>query len=448
MRQLNSTILKNGQQLPAGTVVHTDITPDLPTKEFGFISKVEENGRLITRFPDCSAKGIGANIKVYCKDCTTFQGRIVLPSGASEENSEIIDLQTGASDGPFEFGQLTVNGKKFINKETGLLWNSKQCSDFRLLQHYIVYGPSHVRQIISQRQSLGFNESRVFGMLHNITRFYPSDYPDYYSKLGSFLDLASDMHYRIQFVAFADVQAVMPDEIKQFIYYQQICAVLKNRWNIRLELVNEASQNGLDTNKFVKPTGILSSHGSQTSDQYPVTPLWDFADYHPSRSYDWPRKMHNAMEDVQDPSGVVTQSSEPMGAAEKAIGGRRDNNPKNFFDAGAVAALLTGGATGHSDQGIQSELFTGKQYECMKAFVQGMNAVSLEFYTGVYTAGHMALPPCPIVHNDEWSSRTYAKIIGNRALVVVSQRNERWQLILKDGWKFVRQYESVIELVR
>jgi hypothetical protein len=147
------------------------------------------------------------------------------------------------------------------------------------------------------------------------------------------------------------------------------------------------------------------------------------------------------MEDVADKWSIPAVSNETKRPDED---GYRE---QNYFDAAANGALLCAGAVFHSQEGKASQPFGPATSVCASAWVRGARAVPLRYQHGRYTRG--GLGDCPIVHKDEWASRTHVRILGgNEACCSVPQRNDKWRLIPQGGWRVVRQEESVIELQR
>jgi hypothetical protein len=67
-------------------------------------------------------------------------------------------------------------------------------------------------------------------------------------------------------------------------------------------------------------------------------------------------------------------SDEPMGAADTAIPGRRDNVPAHFRQAGAASRSAGIGATFHYEGGLQARLPTRTEMACLDAWLAGLSA--------------------------------------------------------------------------
>ena len=98
-----------------------------------------------------------------------------------------------------------------------------------------------------------------------------------------------------------------------------------------------------------------------------------YVTWHSPRGSDWARQ-------VEEGSGAPAQfkkpvvNDEPIGAADAAVPGRRDNDPARFR-AAAVAMRRAGiGATFHYDGGIQTRLPTKVEMACLDAWLAGLNS--------------------------------------------------------------------------
>jgi hypothetical protein len=61
-----------------------------------------------------------------------------------------------------------------------------------------------------------------------------------------------------------------------------------------------------------------------------------------------------------------------MGAADKAISGRRDNDPAHFRQAGEASRRAGLGATFHYEGGLQAALPTKVEQACLDAWLAGL----------------------------------------------------------------------------
>src|SRR5262249_24365069 len=116
------------------------------------------------------------------------------------------------------------------------------------------------------------NGVRVFGMCANIARFLPQDYPQYFDRLGPFLDYLRNGGLTCEFVVFADAQMVIADNAAQKAHLARILAVTSTRPSVTIELVNEFPKNGVDPSQFAHPSKGVFSRGSGLGDDAPALP--------------------------------------------------------------------------------------------------------------------------------------------------------------------------------
>ena len=336
-----------------------------------------------------------------------------------------------------ELSGLVVNGQ-FFQTVDGTPHTSIACSDFLLFKHYVEGGD--IFSICDERAAFGFNEVRVFlGMKGGLGEFDPRPHLDH---LPDFCELLHDRGLRMELTIFPDAQRWIPD--------QQAQRDLLHQVDERVPLIDFIE--GMNEGNYLDNSapgiaheqlqqGRLWALGSGLQASGTMLPAKSYGTYHPARSVDWPRKVaHNGMEDVADKIHKPVKSNECKRPDEASY------RESDFYDAGGGVTLLQGGGTFHSQSGKASTLFSPDERRCAEAWVAGAKAVPLKFQRGAYTAGHLST--CPIVHNDEWASRTYARILGNEACVTVMQRKPGWQLQPRSGWRVVWQHESVIQLER
>lgn len=336
----------------------------------------------------------------------------------------------GGGNGPIA-GAITVHGKNF--RVNGAPWSWIGASDFCLLQNELVDG-TDPGAVLEQRASLGFNVLRVWGMGDwgdGRYRLYPQEHGQrYFDVLRSQIERARALGMFYEFTLFADTPRVMPSQREQLEFYSRVQEVLIDLG----ELVNENSLsiNRIDTGMFQPPRpGLLMSRGSNAANETPVHPVWTHGTYHPARDWDWALEVgHHAMEWANH-YGVPVVSNENKRPDQAGF------KTKEFYDGAANGALLSPGSTYHCEAGKLSELFTGPELECARAWVEGARAIPLEFQDGSYTAGH--LHDCPVEQRAEWAQQTYGRILGGRACVAYMYATPECQVVPRSGWRVVEQ---------
>lgn len=313
------------------------------------------------------------------------------------------------------------------------------CSDFRLFANFVE--GLDIDPICAERAVLGFNDLRVFlSMKGSLGTFDPRPHLD---QLPAFIERVASFGLRLELTLFADTQRWLPDPDEQRALFRIVCELIQNFPSVRLEGINEANVHDNAAPGIVNELepDVIWALGSNGADQGTALPVKRYATYHPARTFDWPRKAgHNAYEDVANKYDIPCVSNETKRPDEDGY------HESNFFDAAANVALMCAGAVMHSTAGKASAPFSPDERRCAEAWVAGANAVPLRYRSGRYTRGGLA--DCPIVHKDEWASRTHVRILGDDACCVVSQRQPGWTLQTRGAWHLVTQNESVIELVR
>jgi hypothetical protein len=67
-------------------------------------------------------------------------------------------------------------------------------------------------------------------------------------------------------------------------------------------------------------------------------------------------------------------NDEPIGAADTAVPGRRDNNPAHFREAAIASRRAALGATFHYESGLQGKLPTPAELACLDAWLAGLSS--------------------------------------------------------------------------
>lgn len=369
-----------------------------------------------------------------------------------------------------ERGFLRVAGVQFID-ERNRPWQYRGCSDFSLAWRFI--RGEDIEPILTDRIAVGCRVLRVLAMMENVAHFWPQQIPGYYQRIAAFVDKVASRGLRVEFVVFADARnkldearSVMPHLADQQAHYARVVAALQRKWAVLLELCNECEQNGVDPQRFQRPPPpLIASRGSSGGEQLPPMPPWSYTVRHGSRGPQWPRDAKGAL-DVRDgwpcseeefkrgcvPFGGTHQPTvedEPMGASEADQPGRRSNISDDFAYFGATAALMSAGATFHSDAGIQSEPFGPRQRACAIAMFDAMKFIPADAQTRPYQRGVAEGGPgigeMPLEHVDadggraDGALRTFCRGDGAREWCVAIRPRPAWIARARDGWRIIEQ---------
>lgn len=295
------------------------------------------------------------------------------------------------------FQHLYTNGKAFV--EDGGERRHVFCgaSDFKLFARYAA--GEDVAPVIEQRKETGANIVRVFLMYDGaLGKFHPWE-QDWPTSLRAFIPYVNERGLRIEFVVFADAQTAMPDHNLQLQWWRDVTTTLSDYANgVIVELVNEWPQNGIDPTRFQRPPPewrLLASRGSSLGDAppwgaygSPYFAPWDYDTFHPRRDY--PKDLF--LEDgwwiadgrlgdgprVGSPHPLIFD--EPIGFAEEAQPGRRANDTYSAQAIALACRAYGAGCTFHSDQGINSELWTGRTLTAAQSFFRACTAFIGEDY--------------------------------------------------------------------
>lgn len=339
---------------------------------------------------------------------------------------------------------LRPNGN-VMETNDGRPWTGVGCTDFRLLARYIA--GEDIRPILNQRLTLGFNELRVFLMCHGMFHLYPQEIPNYQAKLADFLALVATYGLRLELTVFVDATQVMPNTSQRDQFFSDVCYTVRALPHVKLELVNEVDQsiNVIDTDRFMRPSGIVCCHGSKgvvdaAVTPVCVTPVWTYGVLHPKRDAEWPRYGHNIDEDVWihlHVPGFINESCRPDQGRGPVL--------NDFFDAAANIALMGAGGTFHSNQGKDSVLFSSPELDCAKEWIRGAYCVPKEFQHGTYIAPHLTTPHrFPVAWSEGDSVRGHGRSLGNRACLSLPQMRTGYIPVGVDGWRVTSQNQSVV----
>jgi hypothetical protein len=341
----------------------------------------------------------------------------------SSRRTILLSSGTGSS-GAGEKGRIRIDSLVFRD-EAGAIWPWRGFTAFTLYLVWLDQGATGVDALVSGWLAacgpVKPNVLRVLGMVNSFAHLWPQEHPDYYDQLQPFAQhLWSRFAIRVEFVIFADSGDIMPDLKQQDEHAFSVTRRLQDEPNVFIEIANEPSQHtnlpGGDERAFqmyewLKAPGLMIATGAGDG-----TNAGDYTTPHTPRSDDWPRKAKDLW-DVREISHVPSVGDEPMGAAEVAIPGKRDNNPRNFADYAAVAQLQGAGSTFHSDAGINGQPMGPVTASCAQAFFSAAAWVppqaQLEpFFRGGSTPGcNWAYGESICQHDDALEVRSFGKIL-------------------------------------
>jgi hypothetical protein len=341
----------------------------------------------------------------------------------------VLLLSGGSSGGGAgQVGRVHIDGLVFRD-EAGAIWPWRGFTAFTLYLVWLTDGAAGVDALLSDWLSkcgpTGPNTLRVLGMVNSFAHLWPQEHADYYDQLQPFArHLWTRWQLRFEFVIFADSGDIMPDLQVQDAHAFHVTRLLEDEPNVFFEIANEPSQHtnlpGGDERAFqmydwLKRPDMMIATGAGDGNF-----SGDFTTVHTPRDDQWPRRAKD-LQDCRDLSHNPCVGDEPMGAAEVAIDGKRDNNPRNFADYAAVAQLEGAGSTFHSDPGINGQALGPNVTTCAQAFFAAAAWVPPQCQIEPFMRGQIGNPclwthapgdvPGPCQHDDSIETRSYGKII-------------------------------------
>lgn len=289
--------------------------------------------------------------------------------------------------GPVTDATIERNGK-FFKRSNGERMTVIESSDFSLFKRYLDHDPMF-ETVLAERVALRFNMLRVWllntgvvSMRNGVQQdgISPSQYPDYYPRLTSFVDRLAEAKLLVELTAFAiNIPLDMPNPADQQAHLDKTANAVRDRKNVLIELVNENDQHdNTVSSSLIRPSGVLISHGSNGADHKGVQPYWDYSQYHSNGLSEFQRKVgHNAME-YADLGNVPYISNENTRYPDQ------DSSENHAYDAAAGGALLCAGSCFHSNAGKYSRPMDDTEKRCAKAWVAGANSVPTEYQIGTY----------------------------------------------------------------
>jgi hypothetical protein len=309
--------------------------------------------------------------------CVAISGLRAEISGLRAEISglkaEISGLKAGATySTQSTSGHLRVSGRRFI-KPDGSVFHWRGISAFRLLE-LVAHGrekeaDAYLRWAVSKR----LNVVRVFAMADGIFQLTPADGE---RALPRLLEMARRHGIYVEVVAFTGTSVIKVDRAA---FVKAIAAICARHPNALLELANEPGH----------PTQAREMHDpAHLQSLLPLVPkqvpvalgsveygdgfaAGTYVTWHSPRTSDWAQRVEEAAA-LQQQFGKPVINDEPIGAADAAVAGRRDNNPANFRAAARAMRRAGVGATFHYDGGIQTRVPTKGEMACLDAWLSGL----------------------------------------------------------------------------
>lgn len=211
--------------------------------------------------------------------------------------------------------------------------------------------------------------------------------PHFYERTKPFADYLAQYNKYCEFVVFAD-EAQQYDH--SFNHLEATIESFDKAGNILFEVCNEPNQNfahdehvALEWGRKVMGRGhlIASGVGEGTyngDSEYYFKNCCDYSTMHRRRDGQYevaPKYYRDDLDYVATVnSDACIVDDEPIGFGTN-VPGSRDDSIEHAFILGVQDASRHAGGTFHSQQGVDSFIFTGRTRECYDAFMDGMIAV-------------------------------------------------------------------------
>jgi hypothetical protein len=247
-----------------------------------------------------------------------------------------------------------------------------------------------------------------------------------------------------------------------------------------VECYNEPGQNsGVDFRAVIKATGFVDRRrvlmATGDSDCFNTTDLGgppdfivlDYITTHSGRKPDWAAEagkfghfLFEGWDADKNNKGwrgahVPPLDDEPIGCQEgpNPDFGRRDNRSDAFEDAGAGYGVGGGGATFHSESGIQAVVPGPVQTACATSFFGAMDFFPADVPTGRYVHdGFQNHPLESISATPQWAGEVAGRVLGDRAYTVAAVISQDYRATPKAGWHISQTYDNgrgnILALVR
>ena len=200
--------------------------------------------------------------------------------------------------------------------------------------------------------------------------------------LPRLLDLARARGLVVEVVALADTASYQIDLAKHVRAIGQACGAAGN---CVIEIANEPyhptqstavhEHSTLRRLRTEIPSTVPVSLG--TVDDRGELAAGDYVTWHSPRDANWPERMREGADLLRRYEKPVI-ADEPMGAADVAIAGRRDNVPEHFAAAARIAAESGIGATFHYEGGLQARRPNTTEMACLRAWMQALTRASVK----------------------------------------------------------------------
>jgi len=267
---------------------------------------------------------------------------------------------------------LKISGTQFVD-ENGKPFEWRGISAFRLVE-FVAHGRERdADAYLAWAASKKLTVVRALAMADGIFQLTPADGQHALPRL---LEIAARHNMHVEVVAFTGTSVIKVDMPRFVKAIGEICVRYPNAL---IELANEPGHP--TQSKSVHDPTFMASLGELVPAHVPLSlgsveygdgfAQGRYITWHAPRTATWYREIAKGAELLRRFKKPVV-SDEPIGAADHAEPGRRDNDPARFRIAGAEARRIGIGSTFHYDGGIQTRLPTAIEMACLDAWLEGI----------------------------------------------------------------------------
>jgi hypothetical protein len=287
---------------------------------------------------------------------------------------------TSTSASSTSLSRIRIDGTRFVSAD-GKRFEWRGITAFRLAE-FIAHGrePEAIA-FLDWAAKHELTVVRVFVMAHHLFQLKPDEG---IGSLPRLLELAAARNLYVEIVALADTAEIRFD-FEQHV--KAVGAVAASHANALIEIANEPWHPTQDARlhdpAYVKhlaeqvPTGVPVALGSAEGN--PGYAEAGYATWHSPRAsgqdgWQHVRALADGARLIADWKKPIV-SDEPIGAADAAVAGRRDAVAARFAAAAALTRLVGLGATFHYEGGLQARIPSGRELECLTAWLAGLTLV-------------------------------------------------------------------------
>ena len=343
---------------------------------------------------------------------------------------------------------VRAEGARFVLPD-GRPFQWRGVTAFRLLERLASGREGEAARYLDWAAGEGVTVVRVLAMAHGMFELPPAEGLEHLDRL---LDLAGSRGLHVEVVALADTAA---DPVSLASQVAAVGAACARHGNAFLELANEpnhptqrealANPTTLVALRRLVPAGVPVAVGATSS----ATALaaGDYVTVHPARGGTDPWTAVWSVIDAYgrvSPLGKPVVSDEPIGAGERAVRGRRDDDPARFRAMALTDRFLGVGATFHYEGGLDARVPERREAACFSAWQDAWTALPEDFEARARDVGAPGRGSPVRLDTGGTGRALEAQVDGVRWILVVGATGTP-KAAWRDGWRAagIREWPGV-----